>query len=49
MIEDVLNLDENYMMMALSEAMLGASLGEIPVGAIIVKDGEVVAKAHNLR
>ena len=49
MVEDILNFDENYMMMALSEAMLGASLGEIPVGAVIVKNGEVIAKAHNLR
>ena len=47
--EDILNPDENYMMMALSEAMMGASMGEIPVGAIIVKDGEVIARAHNLR
>lgn len=47
--EDILNFDENYMMMALSEAMMGASMGEIPVGAIIVKDGEVIARAHNLR
>ena len=49
MLENVLNLDENYMMMALSEAMIGASMGEIPVGAVIVKDGEVIASAHNLR
>ena len=49
MTENIFDFDENYMMMALSEAMLGASLGEIPVGAVIVKDGEVIAKAHNLR
>lgn len=49
MLENILNDDENFMMMALSEAMVGASLGEIPVGAVIVKDGEVVASAHNLR
>ena len=49
MLENILNLDENYMMMALSEAMVGASMGEIPVGAVIVKDGEVIASAHNLR
>ena len=49
MLENILNDDENFMMMALSEAMVGASLGEIPVGAVIVKDGEVIASAHNLR
>ena len=49
MIDDIFNNDENFMMIALSEAMQGASLGEIPVGAVIVKDGEIIAKAHNLR
>ena len=47
--ENVLNFDEEYMTVALSEAMVGASIGEIPVGAVIVKDGEIIAAAHNLR
>ena len=46
---DILNKDEELMAMALSEAMIGASIGEVPVGAVIVKDGEVIATAHNLR
>ena len=46
---DILNMDEELMAMALSEAMIGASIGEVPVGAVIVKDGEVIATAHNLR
>jgi len=32
---------------AISLAQDGASLGEVPVGAIIVKDGEIIARAHN--
>lgn len=34
---------------AIDEAKLSVSDGEIPVGAVIVKDGVVIAKAHNLR
>ena len=36
-----------YMEIALSEARDAATEGEIPVGAVIVKDGEVIASAHN--
>ena len=38
-----------YMQMALAEAQEAACEGEIPVGAVIVKDGEVMASAHNNR
>lgn len=38
-----------YMQMALDEARLAAREGEIPVGAVIVKDGEIIASAHNNR
>lgn len=40
---------EFYMDLALSEAQKAADLGEVPVGAVIVKDGEVIAQAHNLK
>ena len=40
--------DEKYMLEALREAAEGAAEGEVPVGALIVKDGKVIAKAHNL-
>ena len=40
--------DEEFMKMALDEAELARDAGEIPVGAVIVKDGEVIARAHNL-
>ena len=38
-----------YMHMALAEAHKAADEGEIPVGAVLVKDGEVIASAHNTR
>ena len=39
----------NLMHLALEEARLAAAEGEIPVGAVIVKDGAVIARAHNRR
>lgn len=41
--------DEKFMEMALKEAEKAALLGEIPVGAVIVKDGEAIAFGHNTR
>lgn len=38
-----------YMQVALDEARDAAREGEIPVGAVIVKDGEIIASAHNNR
>lgn len=35
--------------LALEEAEKARKKGEVPVGAVIVKDGEVIAKAHNLK
>ncbi len=40
---------ERYMAAALAEARLAASEGEVPVGAVIVSQGEIVARAHNRR
>ena len=39
----------DYMRIALEEAQQAAMEGEIPVGAVIVKDGEIIAAAHNRR
>ena len=39
--------DERFMSMALDEARLAMSEGEIPVGAVMVCRGRVVARAHN--
>ena len=39
----------DYMHLALEEARIAAAEGEIPVGAVLVKNGEVLARAHNRR
>ena len=41
--------DLELMQAALEEARIAADLGEVPVGAVIAKDGEIIARAHNLR
>ncbi|MFC0136330.1 tRNA adenosine(34) deaminase TadA [Staphylococcus petrasii] len=41
--------DEYYMNLAIEEAKKAQQLGEVPIGAIIVKDDEIIARAHNLR
>ena len=40
-------MNEEYMKVALKEAVKSLKNEDIPVGAVIVKNGEVVAKAHN--
>ncbi len=35
--------------MALREAAAAASQGEVPVGAVVVRDGRVIGRAHNMR
>ena len=40
---------EKYMKIALDEAKKAAKKGEVPIGAVIVRNGEVISKAHNLR
>ena len=40
-------LDEQYMAYAIGEAREAASVGEVPVGAVIVRDGRVLARAAN--
>jgi tRNA(adenine34) deaminase len=42
-------MQEKYMKLALKEAKKAYDKEEIPVGAIIVKDDKVIAKAHNLK
>ena len=41
------NPDEFFMQQALCEARLAAAEGEIPVGAVVVSDGRILARAHN--
>ncbi|MBQ3022128.1 MAG: tRNA adenosine(34) deaminase TadA [Clostridia bacterium] len=42
-------MENKFMRMALNEAELAAKEGEMPVGAVIVRNGEVIATGHNLR
>jgi len=40
---------KEFMKMALEEAVAAGAGGEVPVGAVLVKDGEVIASDHNQR
>ncbi len=40
---------EKYMKMALRQAKKAGDMGEVPIGAVIVKDGVVISKAYNKR
>nr|WP_191988713.1 tRNA adenosine(34) deaminase TadA [Lacticaseibacillus daqingensis] len=40
---------EDYMQLALQEAHDAGRIGEVPIGAVIVHDGVVVGRGHNLR
>ncbi|KYC90692.1 MULTISPECIES: tRNA adenosine(34) deaminase TadA [Heyndrickxia] len=43
------NNDEYYMNLAIKEAIKAKEKEEVPIGAVIVLNGEVIASAHNLR
>lgn len=40
--------DNRYMQMALAEANKAMAMGEVPVGCVIVANGQVVGRGHNL-
>jgi len=40
--------DEHFMKMAFQEAELAFEKGEVPVGAVVVSRGKIIARAHNL-
>lgn len=42
------NFHEQMMMVALEEARIAASCGEVPIGAVITKGEQIIARAHNL-
>lgn len=41
--------DIDFMQMAIAEAELAREKGEVPIGAVLVHDGQVVGRGHNLR
>lgn len=46
---DLTHDDDRFMREALAEAGAAAALGEVPIGAVLVHEGIVLARAHNLR
>lgn len=42
-------MNKKYMDVAFEEAKKAYDLGEVPIGAVIVKNDEIIAKAHNLK
>ena len=44
-----MNSDEKFMHLALEQAKLAYQIGEVPVGAVVVKDGEIVGTGYNRR
>jgi tRNA(adenine34) deaminase len=47
-LESAVRDDAHYMERALAQARQAAAAGEVPVGAVLVRDGSVLAEAHNL-
>jgi tRNA(adenine34) deaminase len=45
---NLMTYHQRYMQQALDEARLALALGEVPVGAIIIRGEEEIARAHNL-
>ena len=48
-LEDTARADARFMQMALKEAEAAAVEGEVPVGAVIARDGRILGRAHNQR
>jgi len=45
----LLEKDLEYMQLALEQARLAPARGEVPIGAVLVQDGQVLAQVHNFR
>ena len=41
------SLDSQWMTLALEQALLAEKIGEVPVGAVLIKEDELIASAHN--
>ena len=47
--KEAANLYEPYMRAALAQAARAEAVGDVPIGAVVVRDGEILAAAHNRR
>ncbi|MFC5402233.1 tRNA adenosine(34) deaminase TadA [Cohnella soli] len=45
----LITADEHWMKEAILQARIAESLGEVPIGAVVVRDGEIVGAGYNLR
>ena len=41
-------IEKRFMLDALAEACAARDKGEVPVGAVIIREGEIIARAHNM-
>ncbi len=44
-----MSYNELFMLEAIEQAKSARAIGEVPIGAVIVKDNEIIAKGYNLR
>lgn len=42
-------MEEKFMLAAIAEAEKAAKINETPIGAVIVRNGEIIASGHNMR
>lgn len=42
-------MQDYFINQAIKEAKIAAEMGEVPVGAVIVKDGQIIASGHNMK
>lgn len=47
--KESMKMDEYYMKLAIEEAKKAAAIGEVPIGAVIVHNDQVIASGYNLR
>ena len=44
-----MNTDKQYMELAIKEAKKALGIGEVPIGAIVIYNGEIVGRGYNLK
>jgi tRNA(adenine34) deaminase len=46
---DTLKDDQRYMQIAIEQAEIARANGDVPIGAVIVYQNQIIGKAYNLR